>query len=216
MRADRTFGRLAVARAVAAATAAVSLAAAALALADERTRPDPNDATGRLDIREVSAGHAPDGRLRHLIATTGRWGAEDLLSKKGPPGGVCLHIWTARRPSAGSPDYLVCANSDAKGRDLEGWVTHVSRRAGRTGRTVPAAVSRPDSRSVVLRFAQSQIGRPDRYYWRAETVYYAAGCPRATGCLDTAPDIPRASAHVLGRPEARTEQPESRAEQMAP
>lgn len=196
------------------AAAAIVVAAlglgAGLARGDERSSEDRNDAPGRMDIRDASSGHAPDGRLRHVITTFGRWTGADLVSKSGPPGGVCLLVWTKRRPSAGSPDYLVCANADAKGEKLRGLVTRVSRRAGRTGRSTAAAVSRPDNRSLVLRFARSQIGKPDRYYWRAETVYHATNCPKGTGCLDTAPDRPGARSHILERAEESPEDPTPR------
>jgi hypothetical protein len=180
--------------------------AVSAALANERRLSDPDDTAGKLDIRTTTAGHSADGRLRHVITTWDAWEPADLTTPAGAaPAGVCVDLWTLRRPSAGPPDYLVCANRVRSGGGLQAWVSRVSRRAGRTGRTTAAVISRPDARSVILRFSQRQIGRPSRYYWRAETLYYGSDCPAPAGCVDTARDGQRVVSHVLIRPETQTE-----------
>lgn len=194
-------------RTVVAVAVGTGLLVAGVAWADTRSATDPADTDGKMDISRASAGHSADGRLRHVVTTRSGWGPRDLVERSGPPGGVCLHLWTRRRPSAGPPDYMVCANSDSRGRSLRGWVTRVSRRPARTGRSTRAAVSRPSSRSVIFRFGQSQIGRPSRYYWRAETVNYGEGCPKRTGCLDTVPNLAKTRSHRLAKPRAQARTP---------
>lgn len=187
-----------------AAVVAAAVFGTVAAVADERRARDTDDTGGKLDIREATAGHSADGRLRHVISTYEAWKPVDLKVTSGPPPGFCVDIWTLRRPSSGPPDYLVCANAARRGEDLQAWVSRVSRRAGRTGVTTPAAVSRPNSRSVILRFSQRQIGRPSRYYWRAESLYRGAECSDPNGCYDTAPELQRVASHVLRPPVAQT------------
>jgi hypothetical protein len=174
--------------------------------ANERRLSDPNDTAGKLDIRTATAGHSADGRLRHVITTWDAWQLTDLATPAGsPPSGLCIDIWTLRRPSTGPADYLVCANANRDGSGMQAWVSRVSRRSARTGQATAAAVSRPDARSVILRFSQRQIGHPSRYYWRAETLYHGAECPGAAGCVDTAPEPQKVISHVLITPQTQTE-----------
>ena len=51
-------------------------------------------------------------------------------------------------------------------------------------------VTRPNARTVYLRFAQSAIDRPASVRFAAEAVTRAARCPQPLGCRDTAPDAP--------------------------
>jgi hypothetical protein len=193
------------ASAFAAAAVLTVVVAVSGATANERRLNDPNDTAGKLDIRIATAGHSADGRLRHVITTWDAWGMPDLAAPAGsPPSGFCVDIWTTRRPSAGPPDYLVCANPARDDSKLQAWVSRVSRRPGRTGQATEAAVSRPDGRTLILRFSQRQIGRPSRYYWRAETLYHGAECPGAAGCVDTAPEGQKVISHVLITPGTRT------------
>jgi hypothetical protein len=116
-----------------------------------------------------------------------RWGASDLRNASGPPGSVCLKLWTRRTPGAQPPDYLVCATARATGDELDGAVTRELLN-GLPRRRASATVGRPSARTVVLRFAQSSVGRPASLRFAVGTQRFGTGCPRSRGCVDDAPD----------------------------
>jgi hypothetical protein len=155
---------------------------------------DGKDASGKLDLVRVSMGRGPDGRLRAVITMATTWDGADMVSANGPPGSVCLRIWTAHQPKEGAPDFLACVSAKRDGQ-LSGGVflargDDFPRRAG------DATVARPSSRSVVIRFAQSTIGRPSVLRFAAEST--KAGCTR-TSCVDTAPNAPSTRRFVVRR-----------------
>jgi hypothetical protein len=178
-------------------TAALTVAAlgalpvAGVALAATSPKPvtatdAPRDVASTLDLTRVSVARGSDGRLRATITLAQAFEPADLRASSGPPGSVCLKVWAATVPPDQAPDHLVCATVDAKGR-LRGSV--LRERANRLPeRVAPADVSRPSSRSLRLRFAQSAVGRPAKPRVAAETT--KPGCAAVT-CVDTAPDAPK-------------------------
>lgn len=155
---------------------------------------------GAPDLKRLSLQRASDGRLRAGLTFAQDLPATALVAKSGPPGSVCLRLFTAATPGILPPDYLVCVTADAKGKTLRGSVLaeQVNRLPKRIG---SAVVSRPSRRSIVLRFSQSVIGRPPVIQFAAEAT--RAGCVRA-GCVDTLPDAP-ATAKLILRLEAPPE-----------
>jgi hypothetical protein len=130
------------------------------------------------------------------------WAASDLVAEEGPPGSVCLRLWTVSDPPDTPPDHLVCVTADADGENLRGSV--LRERANQLPERVARAdVSRPSGRSMILRFSQTAIGRPAAIDVIAETS--RAGCPRVT-CIDTAPDAPQTARIRLRKP-ASTNRP---------
>jgi hypothetical protein len=119
----------------------------------------------------------------------------ELVPSSGPPGSVCVKLWTTRQPSSRPPNYLVCATPDADGKKLVGQVLRDS------GGSVPAktgsaSVSGPDSkRRLALAFTAKSIRRPTKVRFAVEAAQ-AAGCPRPRGCVDTAPDAPASRAFL--------------------
>jgi hypothetical protein len=152
---------------------------------DERS----GDVRGPLDVVRVALGPTGESRLRGEITTEEAWDTEDLRNAAGPPGSVCLRLFTRRAADAEPPDYLVCATPAATGDGLVGRV--LRDRANGLPRTVgEAMITRPTTRSIFLRFARKAIGNPRRVRFAAETVTRGSGCGALRGCVDTAPDAP--------------------------
>jgi len=148
---------------------------------------DPIDhVDGPLDLKRVSLRRAADGRVRAALTFVGTVTAKTLLATSGPPGSVCLRIWTDADidPRTMRPDRLVCATARSED-ELRGGVYE------NTGATLPerlgdASVNRSSNgRSIVLRFTQSSLGRPKRIRFAVEST--RPGCERPS-CIDSAPD----------------------------
>ena len=157
----------------------------------EAVRDPVGDARGP-DIKRASLGRGSDGRLRATITLAAKLKPSDLLSKTGPPGSICLRLWTASTPPDMPADYLVCATA----QDEDTMRANVMREDddGMPDRTGAASVSLRVSRIFVLRFSQSAIQRPKTIRFAAEAT--RAGCPR-TSCADVAPNAPETATFKL-------------------
>jgi hypothetical protein len=157
---------------------------------------DPSEGTpGGLELTRVQLARADDGRLRAALTLGRAWRTRDLLGPDeddGPPGSLCLRLWTHSEPPASAPDFLVCMTADASGRDLRGSV--LTEREGDLVRIAGASLTRSSSRTAVMRFAQSAVDRPETVRFAAEAT--APGCAVVT-CVDTAPDAPAAATLTL-------------------
>ena len=161
---------------------------------------DADDTAGRLDLTRVSFGRAPDGRLRAGFTMASTWDSDDLVAASGPPGSICLRLWATGPAGSTPPDYLVCVTARPEGRRLSASVMR-EREGGPPERVADAAVGRASRRSVVVRFAQTAVGRPAVLRFAAETT--RAGCRRLS-CIDTAPDAPATRRLVLRRGSSRS------------
>lgn len=143
--------------------------------------------SGALDITRVQLGIASDGRLRAAITLAKGFSAKSLLAKAGPPGSICLRVWTLTKPVGIPPDFLVCVTATASGKAYRGTVS--AEQVNAQPKYIGAAkVTKASSRTVVVKFSRSSVARPKT------TVRFAAeatkpGCTR-TSCVDTAPDAP--------------------------
>jgi hypothetical protein len=174
--------------AAAAAIAVCALAAAGSAPAatgDAVVVPDPVDTAGGLDLTRVQLGRSPDGRLRAALTLAAPWRMRDLPADDGPPGSLCLRMWTATTDPGTFPDHLLCITADARGRHMRGSL--LVERDGALQRVTAVALARSSLRTVVARFSQSAIGRPATVRFAAEAT--PPGCPRPA-CVDTAPNAP--------------------------
>jgi hypothetical protein len=181
--------------AVAAALAACALAAAGSAPAatgDTVIVPDPVDTAGGLDLTRVQLGRAPDGRLRAALTLAAPWRMRDLPADDGPPGSLCLRMWTTTKDPGTFPDFLLCVTADARGRHMRGAL--LVERDGALQRVTGVVLARSSLRTVVARFAQSAIGRPASVRFAAEAT--PPGCPRPA-CVDTAPNAPTVATLTL-------------------
>ncbi len=162
------------------ATVASGAASKTVKLTDEK-----KDVSGSLDLQSASLRRARDGRLYAVVTLAGTIKPETLLSKSGPPGSVCLKIWTDpdSDPAASPPDRLVCVTARTK-RDLRASVLRQSD-PGVPQRVRSASVRQSTSRrSIVLRFSQSSLGRPRLIRFAVEST--RPGCDRVS-CIDTVP-----------------------------
>ncbi|HEX2015916.1 MAG TPA: hypothetical protein VGN69_04415 [Solirubrobacteraceae bacterium] len=137
----------------------------------------------RLDLRRVAFGLAPDHRLRARISMFSAWANSDLFAGSGPPGSVCLRLWSSGHAPLAPADYLVCATVAPDAKTLHGEV--LANRRGLARRVASANVVRPTPRSVILRFGQSAVGRPARLSFAVEST--VPGCVTAS-CVDVLPE----------------------------
>lgn len=177
---------------VAAVAAAAALGAASKPLV---LRDAGKDVSGALDVTRVSLRRASDGRVRAVVTFARKVSARTLLASSGPPGSACLRIWTDfdADPAATRPDRLACVTARSS-QELRGGVYELTG-AGLPERVAGASVALTRSRrSVVIRFAQSSLGRPSRIRFAVEAT--RPGCAR-TSCVDRVPDSGRARAFRL-------------------
>lgn len=163
-----------------AATVAFAAASKTLVVADA-----DNDVSGPLDLTRVSLQRGADGRLRAVVTFAEKVTPKTLLATSGPPGSACLRIWTNPEadPQAMRPDRLACVTARSED-ELRGGVYEATG-ADLPRRLVDASVKRNASgRSIVIRFTQSSLGRPERIRFAAEST--RPGCERPS-CIDTAP-----------------------------
>src|SRR5437763_12697835 len=93
----------------AAALAVVLVAATGLAATTATVR-DASDTPVVLDLQSASL--TPRGsRLEAKLSFYDDWSAADLIAPSGPPGSICLDIWTKSTPGQDAPDFLVCATA---------------------------------------------------------------------------------------------------------
>jgi hypothetical protein len=172
----------------------VATALAAPAIGPVTVRDAAGDARpGAPDLTRVQLGRAPDGHLRAALTLTAPLTAKDLLAADGPPGSVCLRLWTTGKPGEADADHLVCVTADREGRHLRASVLDEGP-DGLPRRVAAAALARSSERTLVVRFSQTAVGRPDQVRFEGEAT--KPGCPR-TSCVDTAPDAPATGLLVL-------------------
>jgi len=148
---------------------------------------DPKgDVTSPLDLQRASLGLGSDGRLRIALTFADKVAAKDLLATAGPPGSMCVRVWTAADadPTASRPDKLICVTADADAKLRAGVYNQPD--AALPRRSAPATVSASKSgRSFVVHVAQSALGRPQLIRVAFEAT--RPGCDRVS-CVDNAPD----------------------------
>ena len=136
---------------------------------------DPVDTAGGFDLTRVQVGRASDGRMRAALTLAAPWRMRDLPADDGPPGSLCLRMWTVTKGEAAFPDRLLCITADARAKHMRGSI--FVERGGTLERVATASLARSSDRTVVARFSQSAIGRPVRVRFAAEAT--PPGCPRA-------------------------------------
>lgn len=196
---------------IAAVLSAGALAAAAVAATSTKpvvVRDSPTDAAdGAIDLTRAQLGRSKDGRLRAAITAAQAWTTKDLVAAKGgPPGSLCLRLYTiGTRVEGVVPSHLACVTADKAGKKLEGAVLR-ERPNDLPERVALASVSRSSSRTVVVKFSQTSIGRPATVRFAAEST--RAGCVR-TSCVDAIPNPPTVGTVKLREPSATTNRPGS-------
>jgi hypothetical protein len=176
-----------------------ALALAAVAAAQAPAPPDAPvvarddvDTAGGLDLTRIQLERASDGRLRAALTLAAPWRMRDLPAEHGPPGSLCLRMWTRTDPPVAAPDYLLCITADARAQHMRGSL--LAERDGELRRLAGARLARSSVRTVVARFSQTAVGRPARIRFAAEAT--APGCARPI-CVDTAPNAPATATLTL-------------------
>ena len=146
------------------------------------------DVAGKLDIQGLRLSVGTDGRLRAVVTFAGKVTAVDMLASDGPPGSVCLRVWTARDadPRSASADRLVCVTARTKD-DLRATVLRQEgpRLPQRIGSA--AVTASKSDRSFIICIAPGDLGGPARIHYALEST--RPGCER-TSCIDTVPAAP--------------------------
>jgi hypothetical protein len=184
--------RAALTGALAAGVLGAAPAPAATPAAPVVVRDPPDAAVGGLDITRVQLGRAADGRLRGALTLAAEWRVRDLPALSGPPGSLCLRLWTRSEPPATPADYLVCLTADEAGRHLRGSV--LAQQGTELRRVAGATLARSSARTVVIRFTQSAIGRPATVRFAGEATKPGCAIP---ACVDTAPNAPATATLTL-------------------
>ena len=161
---------------------------------------DGNDSKSRVDIKSIRATYdRSNDRLVHIVRFHGRISPRNFrnaVQEHGPPGTVCVNIWTTRTPWEASPNYDVCVTGN---RARTGLVASVSRLGARGSvRRVGGAAARLDGPTrLFIRFDPDLIRRPAAYRWSAQVTTFERGCTRR-GCQDVAPRRGRSVRMRLG------------------
>jgi len=168
------------------------LAGAAVAHAAATSSPtvvkDPADARSDApDLTRAQMGMTSDGRIRVALTLAKGWVARDLIASSGPPGSLCVRMWTVSKPGAAPPDYLACITARADAETTHGSVIKTIPNEA-SQKVAIAIVGRTSDRTVTIRFSQSAVGRPKTIRFAAEAT--KPGCARVS-CVDTAPDAPK-------------------------
>lgn len=185
--------RLVIAGALAAlAAVAASVASGASSGGPVIVAEDPGDAPSP-DLVRAEMARTSDGRLRAAITFADGVSVKSLQSKTKPQGSICVRIYTNSTPGLIPPDYLVCAAPDAKGKAFKGSVL-AERINALPKRVARATVTRASSKSLVMKFSQSSIGKPSVLEFSVEAA--KPGCDTAN-CADTLPNSPDAAKLVV-------------------
>jgi hypothetical protein len=175
-------------RALATVLAALAAAGVASAQRGDAVR-DGDDSRSRVDIAQVRAAHdRSNDRLAHIVRFHGPISPRNFrnaVSEHGPPGSVCVNVWTRRTPGEASPDYDVCVTGDRSRTKLIASVSRLGARGG-VRRVDRAAARLTSARRLVVRFDPDSIRRPAAYRWSVHVTTFERGCTRR-GCQDVAP-----------------------------
>ena len=170
---------------------AVVLAGAGMAAAQSGTDTvtDGDDSQSRVDIASARAAHdRTNDRLAHIVRFHGPVSPgsfRNALQEHGPPGSVCINIWTSRTPWEASPNFDVCVSGDRARRKLLASVSRLGAR-GSVKRRGPASAQLTSGRRLVVRFDPDLIRRPEAYRWSVQVTTFERGCS-SRGCQDVAP-----------------------------
>ena len=170
------------------ATAAALLAAAAFAAPTKTVviADKTKDVSGVLDLQKGSLKLADDGRLRVVVTFVGKIDPRTMLARNGPPGSVCLKVWTDEDadPAAARPDRLVCVTPRSRDELRASVFEQTGPGLPKLSGSASVRVNK-SARSLVLRVSQSALGRPAMIRFAIEST--RPGCERVS-CVDEAPD----------------------------
>ena len=176
-------------RILATVTVVLALCGVALAQDGKNAVSDGDDSTSHVDIASVRAVYdRTNDRMAHIVrfhAGISPANFRNNVNEHGPPGSLCVNIWTRRTPWEASPNFDVCVSGDLAGHKLVASVSRLGSRGG-VRRRGPASAQLTSKRRLVVRFDPDLIRRPSAYRWSVEVTTFEQGCTRR-GCQDVAP-----------------------------
>ena len=161
---------------------------------------DGDDSRSRVDIAQARAAlDRENDRLAHIVRfhdPISPRNFRNAVAGHGPPGAVCVNIWTTRTPGEASPNFDVCVSGN---RDRNRLVASVSRLGSRGSvrRVDEASAQLLSSRRLRVRFDPDLIRRPAAYRWSVQVTTFERGCSRR-GCQDVAPRRGRTARMRMG------------------
>jgi len=162
----------------------------ALAQAEDLPHADKDDSRSLVDLSSVRGTHAGrDDRLVHVIRTYKAISPRNFrnaIDSDGPPGSICINIWTTRTAWEAEPNFDVCVSANRKRTAFRASVSR--HKAGGAVRRVGAAKTELTSkRRLVVDFDPDLIKRPAAYRWSVQVTTFERGCKKHLGCQDFAP-----------------------------
>jgi hypothetical protein len=150
---------------------------------------DGDDTKSLVDIAIARATYdRSNDRVAHVLrfhAPISPRNFRNAVAAHGPPGSVCINIWTTRTPWEQSPNYDVCVSGDRSHRHLVASVSKLGPN-GSVRRVGNASAQLESSKRMFVRFDPALIKRPGAYRWAAQVTTFERGCTRS-GCQDFAP-----------------------------
>jgi len=180
-----------------------ALAAAGLATAQSKDRPrsDRDDSRSLVDISSVRGTHkVGDDRLLHVVRFHDRISPRNFRNQvdgEGPPGTICINIWTKRTPWEAEPNFDVCVTANRERDKLRATVSRHGRNGG-VRRVGGAQAELTSPRRLAVDFDPDRIKRPAAYRWSVQVTTFERGCKRHLGCQDFAPRAGRSAKTKLG------------------
>ena len=163
---------------------------------------DGDDSRSRVDIASARAVHdRTNDRLAHIVRFHQRISArafDNEIAEHGPPGSLCINIWTSRTPWDASPNFEVCVSGNRDASDLVASVSKLGSRGG-VKRRGSASAELTSRRRLVVRLDPDRIRRPAAYRWSVQVTTFESGCT-SRGCQDFAPARGRSVRTELGTP----------------
>ena len=182
------------------ALAAIVACSVAVAQTGDGAIKDGNDSRSLVDISQVRATlDRSNDRLVHVVrfhAPISPRNFRNAVQGHGPPGSVCVNIWTSRTPWEASPNYDVCVSANRARTKLVASVSKIGRR-GKVRRVGNASARLESPKRLFIRFDPDAIGRPAAYRWSVHVTTFERGCTRR-GCQDVAPRRGRSVRMRLG------------------
>ena len=161
---------------------------------------DGNDSKSQVDIRSVRATFdRSNDRLVHVVRFHGRISPRNFrnaVQAHGPPGTICVNIWTSRTPWEASPNFDVCVTGNRARNKLVASVSRLGPR-GSVRRVGSASARLASPTRLFIRFDPDLIRRPAAYRWSVHVTTFERGCTRR-GCQDVAPRRGRSVRTRLG------------------
>ena len=165
--------------------------------ADSSSTTDPDDTSGRLDIRRLAHGHDGEVNLRHRLRMSNDWSNRALSGI-----GTEIYIWF----STDTDEYAELRGViDRHEGRLYAEMEKYDEAEGSADIQSLARieVTRPSSRAVEISFPRSLLGASTTHYYWSATAYFISSRISACheGCQDIAPETGSGRQrilHVLG------------------